>query len=123
MASELLADPTFATTSPKTFAPGSGTSAIVGCPAWIRHVLDRRRPGLVLAVAGLLNGGVPPAWLPRSCEHATWNGFTFMDLIFPLFVLPCRGLYARSRWQTLARGIALHNCIGTPPSPRLCWCY
>jgi predicted acyltransferase len=42
--------------------------------------------GLVLALAGIICGGNAPDWLSKQLEHPEWHGFTFYDLIFPLFI-------------------------------------
>ena len=41
---------------------------------------------LLLAVAGLFLGSKSLAWLSEKTHHVQWNGFTFYDLVFPLFV-------------------------------------
>jgi predicted acyltransferase len=41
--------------------------------------------GLVGSLYGVL-GGQPFGWLNEQMEHVPWNGFHFMDLIFPLFL-------------------------------------
>jgi predicted acyltransferase len=41
---------------------------------------------LALALAGVAVGGKAPQWLSTQMKHPAWNGFTFYDLIFPLFI-------------------------------------
>ncbi len=41
---------------------------------------------LVLAIISLIIGGEIPRWLAKLMTHPQWNGFTFWDLIFPLFL-------------------------------------
>ncbi len=42
--------------------------------------------GLVLSLAHVLGFDEYVPWLRNQFTHPTWNGFTFYDLIFPLFV-------------------------------------
>ena len=41
---------------------------------------------LLLCLANVLGYGKNPPWLCNQLTHPMWNGFTFNDLIFPLFV-------------------------------------
>jgi predicted acyltransferase len=42
--------------------------------------------GLVISLAHVLGFDSSVPWLRQQFTHPTWNGFTFYDLIFPLFV-------------------------------------
>jgi len=42
-------------------------------------------PGIIAALYTIL-GGKPLEWLHLQMEHVPWDGFHFMDLIFPLFL-------------------------------------
>lgn len=42
-------------------------------------------PGIIAALYGIL-GGKPLEWMHLQMEHVPWDGFHFMDLIFPLFL-------------------------------------
>ena len=41
--------------------------------------------GLITAVCGLFPGGAD-CWLVGQMDHSSWNGLTFLDTIFPLFI-------------------------------------
>lgn len=42
-------------------------------------------PGIIFALNAII-GGDACAWCAGQMEHASWDGFHFMDLIFPLFL-------------------------------------
>ncbi|MBI5395147.1 MAG: DUF5009 domain-containing protein [Verrucomicrobia bacterium] len=75
---------------------------------------------LFLCLVAALNAPQPvPAWLKTTMEHSRWNGFTFWDLIMPLFLFivgaampfsfskhlalgePKRAIYRRMAWRVV----------------------
>lgn len=42
-------------------------------------------PGIVLSLNNIL-GGTTSSWFVNQMEHVPWDGFHFMDLVFPLFL-------------------------------------
>jgi predicted acyltransferase len=60
--------------------------------------------GLALGVAKLIVSGEGVAWLARQMEHPAWNGFTFYDLIFPLFIFLVGVALPFSLSKHIARG-------------------
>jgi predicted acyltransferase len=60
--------------------------------------------GLVLGLAKLIAGGETPDWLPIQLEHPAWNGCTFCDLIFPLFVFIVGAALPFSLGKRIERG-------------------
>ena len=81
------------------------------CVARLRHVLDRRGGQVILA---LVTAAKCPslAWVPPQFEHVPWEGFHFIDLIFPLFLFLIGVSIPYALSKRLARGDRLWQLYG-----------